>query len=169
MYRLNRSRSAASQRSPYFRQTAKTATPAAPSRSIAHTGIVSTEPPNAQATRRPQGRVSSTIRKKRCSGMSVSPARMQIRSSGKKGKRKTRIKKISRFLRITSRYLSATRWLTSRSTNRCPSTRASQNTRTEPPATANQVIRNEGHIPKSTAPASAVTLLGMGAITTESS
>ena len=48
----------------------------------------------------------------RCSGMSVSPARMQIRSSGKKGKRKTRIKKISRFLRITSRYLSATRWLT---------------------------------------------------------
>ena len=76
---------------------------------------------------------------------------------------------MSRFRRIRSRYLSATARLTSRSAKACPSARASQNTSTEPAHTASQVSRKAGHMPKSTAPARAVTLLGMGATTTESS
>ena len=132
-------------------------------------GMAMTEPPSAQATSSPQGRVSRTMVRKRRKGMSVSPARMQIKSSGKKGNRKTRARKTSRFRRMTSRYLSATVRLTRRSAKFCPRARASQNTNTDPMVIAATVSRNAGHIPKSTAPARAVILLGIGARMTERS
>ena len=91
-----------------------------------------------------------------------------MRSSGKKGKRKTRMRKMSRLRLMTSRYLSDTRWLTNLSAKERPSTRASQNTSMDPPMTAAAVSRKEVQAPNSTAPASAVMLLGMGAMMTES-
>ena len=71
--------------------------------------------------------------------------------------------------RITDWYFSDRRRLTTWSAKLRPSTRASQNTSREPTNTAAQVSRKAVHIPKSTPPARAVMLLGMGASTTESS
>lgn len=57
----------------------------------------------ALAASSPQGRARRTMRKKRRKGISVRPAIIQSRSSGKKGNRKVRIRKLSRFRSRSSR------------------------------------------------------------------
>ena len=99
--------------------------------------------------------------------MAVSPARMHSRSSGKKGRRKARMRKVSGLARTMERYLSEMARLTRRSAKDWPSARARRKTSREAERTAAMVRKKEGQVPKSIPPAAALRLLGMGASTTD--
>ncbi len=149
--------------SPYRRVRRKRATPPVPSRIMPHQGMVNTELPTAADTSSPQGRPSTTRNRNRRKETSVSPAIMQRRSSGKKGKRKARKRNTSRFLRMISPYRSQSFPLTKRRAKRCPRFRLSWKTTAEPRITAAVVMRKDPQHPKSSPPATVVRLLGMGA------
>lgn len=98
--------------------------------------------------------------------MAVSPARMHSRSSGKKGRRKARMRKVSVLARTMERYLSEMARLTRRSAKIGPARVPG-----ERPAGGGEDRgdgkKKEGQVPKSIPPAAALRLLGMGASTTD--
>lgn len=100
--------------------------------------------------------------------MAVSPARMHSRSSGKKGRRKARMRKVSVLARTMERYLSEM----ARAHQAVPQKIGPARVPGERPAreaerTAAMVRKKEGQVPKSIPPAAALRLLGMGASTTD--
>ena len=158
---------AASARSPYFIPSRKRRRPAAPIRAMPQAGMEKEAPPKALAKRSPQGRAHRMMPANRRKEIWVSPARMHRTSSGKKGNRKASTRKISVLAWITSRYFSETFRPTRRVTASRPRPRARENTSSDPVATAEKVSRKETQVPKSTPPARAETLLGMGARMTD--
>ena len=65
-------------------------------------------------------------------------------------------------------YFSDSFWLTSRPAKSRPRARAREKVSREPETTALNVTRKAGSVPKSSPPAAATTLLGMGAKITDS-
>ena len=101
--------------------------------------------------------------------MAVSPARMHRISSGKKGNRKARVRNTVVLARMSSWYFSERLRLTRRLAKFRPKTRAREKVSRDPVVTAPKVSRNAGQAPKSSPPAAATILLGMGASTTDRS
>ena len=111
------------------------------------------ELPKTLAASRPQGRVNRAMMKKRRKEMSVRPAMMHSRSSGKRGKKKVRAKKVSRFRSSNSKYLGESLGRMTRSAKFLHSVRARVKVVQEPNTTATSVMGNPGHTPKAAPPA----------------
>ena len=124
------------------------------------------ELPKMLAASSPHGLVSRTMMKKRRKEISVRPAMMHSRSSGKRGKKKVKAKKVSRFRSSNSKYLGESLGRITRSAKSLHKVRAKVKVVQEPTSTATKVMRNPGQTPKAAPPAAAMILLGMGAMMT---